>query len=108
MQFSRLLTTLLLNSLTVIAICGVVDCRIGKAEEPRSVRLHDMLVINEDNSHFFGYKKPAEMNVRGLQAWVDQYAGGAVTHLFLCPNAMRASFRSKSRDATRASASGPP
>ena len=99
MQFSRLLTTLLINSLTVISVCGVVDCRIGKAEEPRNVRLHDMLVINEDNSHFFGYKKPAEMNVRGLQAWVDQYAGGAVTHLFLCPNAMRASFRSKSRDA---------
>ena len=39
------------------------------------------------------------MNVRGLQAWVDQYAEGAVTHLFLCPNAMRASFRSTSRDA---------
>ena len=99
MQFSRLSTTLLINSLTVISVCGVVDCRIGKAAEPRNVRLHDMLVINEDNSHFFGYKKPAEMNVRGLQAWVDQYAGGAVTHLFLCPNAMRASFRSKSRDA---------
>jgi len=99
MQFSGLLTTLLLNSLTVIAICGVVDCRIGKAEEPRSVRLHDMLVINEDNSHFFGSRKPEEMNRKGLHAWVDQYAGSSVTHLFLCTNAMRASFRSKTRDA---------
>ena len=58
-----------------------------------------MLVINEDNGHFFTSRKPEEINVRGLQAWVDQYAGGAVTHLFLCPNAMRATFRSKTRDA---------
>ena len=39
------------------------------------------------------------MTLAGLQAFVDQYAGSAVTHLFLCPNAMRASFRSRSRDA---------
>ena len=69
------------------------------AEEGPSTPLRGILAINEDNSHFFGYKKPEEMNVRGLHAWVDQYAGGAVTHLFICPNAMRASFRSTSRDA---------
>ena len=39
------------------------------------------------------------MTLAGLHAWVDQYAESAVTHLFWCPNAMRASFRSKSRDA---------
>jgi hypothetical protein len=61
--------------------------------------LRNMLVINEDNSHFFGSRKPEAMTLAGLQAFVDQYAGSAVTHLFLCPNAMRASFRSRSRDA---------
>ena len=85
--------------LTVIVVFGVVDCRIGIAKEPRNVRLHNMLVINEDNSHFFSSRKPEDMNLKGLHAWVDQYAGSSVTHLFLCSTAMRASFRSKSRDA---------
>jgi hypothetical protein len=58
-----------------------------------------MLVINDDNSHFFGSRKPEDMTLAGLNAFVDQYAESAVTHLFLCPNAMRASFRSSSRDA---------
>ncbi len=58
-----------------------------------------MLVINEDDSHFFGTRKPEDMTLDGLHAFVDQYANSAVTHLFLCPNAMRASFRSATRDA---------
>ncbi|MCU0978992.1 MAG: hypothetical protein MUF25_07470 [Pirellulaceae bacterium] len=61
--------------------------------------LCNMLALNEDNSHFFGTRKAEEMTTAGLHAFVDQYAGSAVTHLFLCPNAMRASFRSRSRDA---------
>ena len=61
--------------------------------------LLNMLVINEDNSHFFGSRKPEDMTPAGLHAFVDQYAGSAVTHLFLNANAMRASFRSSSRDA---------
>ncbi len=61
--------------------------------------LRNMLVINEDNSHFFGSRKPEDMTLAGLHAFVDQYAGSAVTHLFLNANAMRASFRSRSRDA---------
>ncbi len=72
---------------------------IGLAAEQPGPRLRNMLVINEDNSHFFGSRKAEEMTVKGLHAWVDQYAGGSVTHLFLCTNAMRSSFRSKSRDA---------
>jgi len=39
------------------------------------------------------------MTVEGVQAMVDGYAGGAVTHFFLSPNSMRASFRSRTRDA---------
>ena len=59
----------------------------------------NMLVINEDNSHFYGSRGSEAMTLAGLHAFVDQYAGAAVTHLFLCPNAMRASFRSRTRDA---------
>ncbi len=70
----------------------------GDSGQPQK-SLRQMLAINEDNSHFFGSRKPADMTLSGLHAFVDQYAGSAVTHLFLCPNAMRASFRSRSRDA---------
>lgn len=57
------------------------------------------IVINEDDSHFFGSRTADEMTIDGLNAFVDQYAGTKVTHLFLCPNAMKASFRSSTRDA---------
>ena len=113
------MSALALRLLTIGVFCGLVACRIGEAEEPRNVQLRNvqlrnvqlrnvqlrnmqlrnMLVINEDNSHFFGSRKPEEMNRKGLHAWVDQYAGSSVSHLFLCATAMRASFRSKSRDA---------
>ena len=59
--------------------------------------LQNMLVINEDNSHFFGTREPQDMTPAGLHAFVDQYAGSAVTHLFLNANAMRASFRLPAR-----------
>ncbi len=58
-----------------------------------------MFVINEDNSHFFATRQPSQMTRDALLAFVDQYADSAVTHLFLCPNAMRASFRSRTREA---------
>jgi hypothetical protein len=57
------------------------------------------LIINEDDSHFFGSRSAEQMSLEGLRAFVDQYANTAVTHLFLCPNAMKASYRSKARDA---------
>ena len=68
-------------------------------EAPAKSPLRNMLVINEDDSHFFGTRKPEDMTLDGLHAFVDQYANSAITHLFLCPNAMRASFRSTTRDA---------
>lgn len=71
----------------------------GPDQTQRGVLPRHMLILNEDDSHFFGTRKPEEMNLAGLHAFVDQYAGSAVTHLFLCPNAMRASFRSRTRDA---------
>jgi hypothetical protein len=61
--------------------------------------MRNLFVINEDDSHFFGTRPPEQMTLAGLQNFIDQYAGTAVTHLFLCPNAMRASFRSRTREA---------
>jgi hypothetical protein len=57
------------------------------------------LIINEDNSHFFTTRAAEDMTLTGLHAFVDQYADTRVSHLFLCPNAMRASFKSATRDA---------
>jgi hypothetical protein len=57
------------------------------------------IIINEDNSHFYGSRSADDMTLEGLHAFVDQYADTEVSHLFLCPNAMRASFASKSREA---------
>lgn len=92
MQNSRLQSTFAVPTVTIILVCGLVVLRTGDAEEPRDSRLRDMLVINEDNSYFYSSSQPEQMNQKGLHAWVDQYAGGTVTHLFICPNAMRASF----------------
>lgn len=58
-----------------------------------------LLILNEDDSHFFGSRSSEQMNIEGLRTFVDQYAATAVTHLFLCPNAMKASHRSQARDA---------
>jgi hypothetical protein len=58
-----------------------------------------MLVVNEDNSHFFSSRRPEDMTLAGLHAFIDGYAGSQVTHLFLSPNSMRASFRSRTREA---------
>lgn len=80
--------------------CGLgADPPAAAAADEEVVRARRVLVVNEDNSHFFGTRRADEMNLAGLQAFVDQYADSAVTHLFLCPNAMRASFRSRTRDA---------
>jgi hypothetical protein len=48
------------------------------------------------------------MNLAGLHQFVDQYADSAVTHLFLCPNAMRANFVSKVRDSIWQPVNGKP
>jgi len=56
-------------------------------------------IINEDDSHFFMSREPEQMTIEGLNAFIDQYVGTKVTHLFLCPNAMKASYRSAVWDA---------
>ncbi|MEN9812988.1 MAG: hypothetical protein RL479_1674 [Verrucomicrobiota bacterium] len=81
----------------LLAALALLPALPRAAEPPPALR--GMLVVNEDNSHFFGTRPPEEMTLAGLHAWVDQYAGTRVTHLFLSPNAMRASFRSRTREA---------
>ena len=58
------------------------------------------LVYNEDNSAFFFRRKYGnELTEAALRAHVNRIAdGGRVTHYFMCPNAMCASFDSKTRD----------
>lgn len=58
-----------------------------------------MFILNQDDSHFFGSRPSEEMTLQGLHAFIDPYANTALTHLFLCPNAMKASHRSQARDA---------
>jgi hypothetical protein len=53
-----------------------------------------MLILNEDNSHFYMSRTANDMTVDGLNAFVDQYADTQVTHLFLNASAMRASYAS--------------
>ena len=51
-----------------------------------------IIVFNEDDSHFFDDGASRET----LQAYIDTFAsGGRVTHFFMCPNAMRANFDSR-------------
>ncbi len=69
------------------------------AEDNTGLDKPNLFVINTDNGHFFAYRNADEMTIKGLHEWVDQYANTKVTHLFICPNAMRASFRSSSREA---------
>lgn len=56
-----------------------------------------IFVINEDNDHYFK-QEPERMNVESLQAYIDQFAGSKVTHLFLCPQGQRASYDTKATE----------
>ena len=72
-----------------VVVCGFA-CRAEKLADERNV-----LVFNEDDSHIF--QLPDEkMTEAGLLEYLDGVtASGAVTHFFMCPNAMRANFDSK-------------
>jgi hypothetical protein len=67
------------------------------AEPPKA--LDGMLIINEDAWHFFDTRTPEQMTLEGLNAFIDQYAGTKITHLFLNPNAQTARFKSQTRSA---------
>jgi outer membrane protein assembly factor BamB len=57
-----------------------------------------MLIVNEDNDHYF--KQKAElMTEAALQAYIDRFANTKVTHFFMCPNGQRTSYRSAVHEA---------
>ncbi len=57
-----------------------------------------MLIYNEDFVNWF-MQKPEMMTEVALQAYIDQLAGGAVTHFFMNPNGQRTTYRSAVREA---------
>ena len=59
----------------------------------------ELCVINVDDTHYYCSRTAEEMDIAHLEAFIDQYADGKVTHLFLNPNAQRTAFRSKTREA---------
>lgn len=87
-----------LRAALALLMTGLGFVAIAQTQETRAI-MQDAFIINEDNSHFYGSRQAKDMTLEGLNAFVDQYANTAVTHLFLCPNAMRASFRSRTREA---------
>jgi hypothetical protein len=80
--------------------CGLLFGLVGgQAAGGPPAGLRGALIVNEDNSHFFGSRPAEAMTRQGVEALIDGYAGSAVTHLFLNPNSMRTSYRSAVRDA---------
>ena len=53
-----------------------------------------VVVVNEDNDHYFKLDASL-MNEASLQSYVDNMAGGKVTHFFMCPSGQRPSYASK-------------
>lgn len=89
----RAITSLLVG----FAIMSGLACQTLRADDGSWLR-EPALIINVDNSYYFGSFEADRMTREGLHAYVDQYADTKVTHIFWCPNAMRASFASKTRD----------
>ncbi len=89
----------MMRSFRLGILLSTVVASASVAAQGRVAALDGALILNEDDSHFFSSREAASMSREGLDAFIDQYAGAAVTHLFLCPNAMRASFRSRTREA---------
>lgn len=58
-----------------------------------------MLAFNQDFDHFFTCHDADAMSVEGINAYVDLYANSHVTQMLFCPNGMRATFRSATREA---------
>lgn len=63
----------------------------GKFKEPCFSA--DSIVINEDNDHFFK-GKPEDMTEKGLRDYISNFSGGKITHIFMCPNGQRTSYKS--------------
>ena len=88
------------SRLCKLGLLAFFACSITvSATDPGNPSPTPVFAINTDNGHFFVSRSAEEMNLKGLHAWVDQYANTQLTHMFICPSARRASFRSKTREA---------
>lgn len=83
-------------ALVALSLCCGLAVAKGEARDDPGDR---GIIINVDNSYFFGHFTKEKMTREGVVAYADRYKGSRVTHIFWCPNAMRASFAAKSRDA---------
>jgi hypothetical protein len=54
-----------------------------------------VVAVNEDNDHYFHLRGPEDMTVAALEAYIDNYACGKVTHFLMCPSGQRTSYDSK-------------
>lgn len=83
----------------VLLVCG---CR-NEVKDARDdgIGSSPVLIFNEDNTHYFN--RTAEYMTREkICAYIDdEIALGGVTHFFMCPNGMRASFESKAFEPAR-------
>ena len=53
------------------------------------------LIVNLDNNHYQHQFSDNEQTVPAIEKYIDEYLGGAATHIFINPNAMRAFYDSK-------------
>ncbi len=65
----------------------------------------EILIVNEDDSRFYGAHKPNMFTEEGIKSYVSRFEGTNLSHFFMCPNAQRAAFDSKVRQPIWAPAS---
>jgi hypothetical protein len=90
---NRFFNKLTISLFATLALFLVTSCSESKTPSA----LDGMLIINEDAWHFFDTRTPEQMTLDGLNAFIDQYAGTKITHLFLNPNSQAARFQSQTR-----------
>lgn len=56
------------------------------------------IIINEDNDHFFK-GRPEDMTEKGLRDYIAKFYCGKITHMFMCPNGQRTSYKSEAHEA---------
>jgi len=86
------------NWLVVLGVLSLFISGCGVRLNDQEVKGPHGLILNEDNTHFFGSRPAEKMSIEGLKELIDHYAVGQVTQIFLNPNAMRTSYRSGVRD----------
>ena len=79
----------------IVLILGSTSSIMAEATKSE----HPFLIVNYDNSAWFIFRTPEYMTREKLVDFIDRHADLGITHLFLCPNAMRSSFASKTREA---------